>query len=288
MRIAEVSILPMTLVALTAHGLVQTPPPHTPGGRTFATVSIKRSVDGSIDFTSSQRTDGGFVTTNTPISTLITRAYAPAIPNEMIGLPGWATTERYDISATSSLSRPTPDESIAMLRAMLADRFKLSVHIEKREQAIYELVRVRSDGTLGPGIAPTEIDCAPRVAADRVEAEDAGTRRPVSRDRDQGAPAPRCVLRMVDDVLEGDTTLPNFARMLRTFTGREVIDKTGLTGFYHVNMNFDTVGARRPPSFEPQSSVFATLQERLGMKLQPSRAEVDRLVIDRLERPSED
>jgi len=93
---------------------------------------------------------------------------------------------------------------------------------------------------------------------------------------------------IVNDVLEGDTTLPNFATMVHTFTGRDVEDKTGLTGFSHVSMDSDSVGARRPLSFERQSSLFTTVRERLGIKLQPSRTQVDVLAIDKIERPSQD
>lgn len=70
--------------------------------------------------------------TNVLVGMLISRAYPPSAPGDMIGLPAWATSERFDVSATSALSTPTPDDRIAMLRAMLADRFKLAVHFEKR------------------------------------------------------------------------------------------------------------------------------------------------------------
>jgi uncharacterized protein (TIGR03435 family) len=183
-----------------------------------------------------------------------------------------------------------------MLRAMLADRFKLAVHVEKREQPVYDLVLARSDARLGPGITPTEIDCAARIAAERAAAEDArdaGTPPRAREGSDRNAPAPRCTLRVVGDRLEGDTTIANLTMMLRTFTGREVMDKTGLTGFYRVTMNFDSIAARRgadPAAQRPDAppSIFTALQEQLGMKLQSSRAEVGRLVIDRIERPSKD
>lgn len=296
MRIARMAALPLLLAALTSDVLTQTPAPSTPAGPTFDIVSIKRNASGALGFTSSDRPDGGFTATNVFVGTLIARAYPPAIPIEMIGLPGWATSERYDVSATSSLSRPTPDDRIAMLRAMLADRFKLAVHVEEREQPVYDLVLARSDGRLGPGITPTEIDCAARIAAERADAEaarDAGTPPPARQVPDRNAPAPRCALRIVGDQLEGDTTVANLAMMLRTFTGRDVVDKTGLTGFYRVTMNFDSMAARRrPDTASPQpdapSSISTALQEQLGMKLQSSRADVGRLVIDRIERPTED
>src|SRR5258705_3914245 len=69
-----------------------------------------------------QRPDGGFRMTRIPTMTLIARAYPPAVPNEMIGLPDWARNEYYDVSATSSLALATADDRVTMMRSMLAER----------------------------------------------------------------------------------------------------------------------------------------------------------------------
>jgi len=144
-------------------------------GPTFDVVSIKRHIPEpgplGLNQMQNQRPDGGFTMTNFPVSTLIARAYPPTLPVDIVWLPGWATTERYDVSATSTLSRVTADDRVAMMRAMLADRFKLVTHIEKREQPVYDLMLLRSDGKLGPGLAPSENDCAARQAAQRSAAE---------------------------------------------------------------------------------------------------------------------
>jgi uncharacterized protein (TIGR03435 family) len=101
----------------------------TPAGPTFDVVSIKRHIPepGSLGFnsTQNQRPDGGFTMTNIPAAILISRAYPPNAPVDMAGLPGWAMSERYDVSATSTLSQAMPEDRVAMMRAMLADRFKL-------------------------------------------------------------------------------------------------------------------------------------------------------------------
>jgi len=80
-----------------------------------------------------ERPDGGLRMTRVPAMVLIARAYPPAIPNQIIGLPEWAKTEYYDVAATASLSGATPKDRAAMLRTMLADRFKLTAHFEDRE-----------------------------------------------------------------------------------------------------------------------------------------------------------
>ena len=80
--------------------------------------------------------------------------------------------------------------------------------------------------------------------------------------------------------------------MLRAAAGRYVVDKTGLTGSYRVVMNYDRIAALRGPDTAASTpdaapSVFTAVQEQLGMKLEPSRAVRETLVIDRLERPTE-
>jgi uncharacterized protein (TIGR03435 family) len=183
-----------------------------------------------------------------------------------------------------------------MLRAMLADRFKLSLHVENRDEPVYDVVLTRSDGRLGAGMSPTEIDCAAQIAASRAAAEAAfaaGTPTATRPPFDRNAPAPRCALRVVYDRMEGDTTMANLALASRPYTGRHVVDKTGLTGFYKVTMVFAPLSARRGPdttASDPHApaSIFTAVQEQFGLKLQSSHASGSRLVIDRLERPTPD
>jgi uncharacterized protein (TIGR03435 family) len=314
MRIARLAVLVMLLAAATSTVFTQAPPQSSPAGPTFEVVSIKRNVTEQaagrpVGSNVIQRPDGGFTMTNIPLGTLISRAYPFAAP--MVGLPGWAMSERYDVIATSSLSSPTPDERTAMLRAMLADRFRLTVHVENREQPVYELVLARRDGRLGPGIKPVDIDCDAQIAADRAAAEaarNAGTSPPRPQFPDFNAPPPPCTVRIVGaavrdrsgdrlgrlgDLLEGETTMATLADVLRPWAGRVVVNKTSLSGSYRVAMNFDSTALRRgldvtgsTPDGAP--SVFTAIQEQLGLKLESSRAPRETLVIDRLERPTED
>jgi uncharacterized protein (TIGR03435 family) len=144
---------------------------------------------------------------------------------------------------------------------------------------------------------------AERAAA--AEADLAAGNPPAAPQRpDLGAPPAPCTLRVVGavlrdgrgdranaqgDLLEGETALDNLAKTLRIYAGRVVVDKTGLTGSYRVTMNFDMLSARRPPSatIDAGPSIFTAVQEQLGLKLQSSRAILETLVIDRLERPTE-
>ena len=88
------------------------------------------------------------------------------------------------------------------------------------------------------------------------------------------------------------TTMVRLASFLRTVAGRPVVDKTGLKGSYHVTITYDRAApppgsGAAPPAFSAVPSIFTAVHEQLGMKLEPSRAFEELLVIDRLERPSE-
>ena len=259
-------------------------------GPQFDVVSIKLNTGGVSNSTLTERPDGGLRSINRPLYTLIARAYPPTLPVEIVGVPEWARTDRYDVIATASLAHATPDDRAAMLRAMLADRFKLVAHYEKREQEGFELVLARQDGRLGSGLVKTDTDCS--------ELPDPSATRP-----DFNAPPPPCTMRSVGamlrkdgralgDLLEGDAPIATFIDAIRIATrGRAVIDKTGLTGSYRITLNFDLMGTLRPPSVDaPASTGAATLltaiQEQLGLKLQPTRVVRDTLVIDHLERPT--
>jgi uncharacterized protein (TIGR03435 family) len=118
----------------------------------------------------------------------------------MVGLPVWTRTELYDVKATSSLPRATADDQVTMLRAMLADRFKLALRTDLREQSVYDLVLARADGRLGPGMKPLDVDCGP-IVAERTLAADAaraaGTPTVPPRFPDFNAPLPRCTVSTV-------------------------------------------------------------------------------------------
>jgi uncharacterized protein (TIGR03435 family) len=103
--------------------------------------------------------DGTQRMTNMPIRNFILAA-APVPTREVIGLPDWATTERYDVEL-----KPPPGSTSAqrreMMRAMFADRMKLVAHIEQQERDVYSLVLARADGKLGPELKRSSLDCGP-------------------------------------------------------------------------------------------------------------------------------
>jgi uncharacterized protein (TIGR03435 family) len=85
--------------------------------------------------------------------------------------------------------------------------------------------------------------------------------------------------------------MASLVAMFRVYTGREVVDKSGLTGFYRVSMNVDRGARRGPDSAAPPDappSIFTAVQEQLGLKLESRTGPVEVLVIDSLERPTPD
>ena len=265
-------------------------------GQTFDVVSIKPhqpTADASfVGARSDTRPDGSLTMSRVPVALLLALAYQPMSTADMVGLPDWASREYFDITATASLSNPTLDDRFAMVRAMLADRFRLQVHRERREVASYDLVLARSDGKLGPGLVKSENDCEAFMAARRKEAETAarsGGPPPTSQRFDPGSPPP-CLFAAMPNGVNGDVTIGNLASMLRSSAGRVVVDRTGLSGYYRVRLTFAFVpiqGVATPPPSDDQPSVFTAVREQLGLRLEPSRTERDVLVIDRLERPTE-
>src|SRR5262245_11992182 len=212
------------------------PAGQTQTGAQFDVVSIKLNTNARSTGAPIERPDGGLSLTRVPVMTLIARAY-PSVSAEIIGLPDWAKNDYYDVSTTSSLSRATAEDRGTMMRSMLADRFKLAVHIEQREQQTFDLVLARRDGRLGPGLTQSTTEC------NEVPPPQPAPSRP-----DFSKPPPPCTLRMVGsmlrpspqvqlgDLLEGEAPIARLADALRVSAGRAVVNKTGLTGTYRVTL----------------------------------------------------
>jgi uncharacterized protein (TIGR03435 family) len=270
--------LAMTLVS------AQTPqaPPDS-GGRTFEVASIKRNTSTGSGRSVGSRAGGRFVMVNGPVATLVRSAY-PSDTSELIGAPDWIQSERYDVNAKAE-GNPARDEMQAMLRALLADRFKLAMHYETREQPVYALMLSRSDGRLGAEIRRSALDCEAVAAANRI-----------GRPLDVPLPAngaPACGMSAGGGTLRiGGMPLRSLAGSIAGATGRVIVDKTGLEGNYEVTLRYATqpaaltapnaAGVNDPPS------IFTALREQLGLKLEPDRAPLQMIVIDHIERPTED
>jgi uncharacterized protein (TIGR03435 family) len=144
----------------------------------------------------------------------------------------------------------------------------------------------RQGGGLGPQAKVSSTDCAAMAAAARAGGP------PPPRPADGG---PRCGIRIVPGRMTTNaTTMADVARNLSPFAGRSVVDKTGLTGGYDLELTWMPEAplpgpggdALPPPADTP--SLFTAIQEQLGLKLDAQRGPVDTLVIESAERPTED
>ena len=231
---------------------------------------------------------------------------------QMTGGPGWLFSDRFDIEATVEGPLPPggPAFITTVMRQVLEDRFKLKVHKETRELPIFALVLARSDGRLGPNLTRSSDEC---VAMMTSRGRGRGGQGPDSRggpppDRRGGGPAaldfdgpPPCGGRLggIGRVRAGGTTIEQFAAgLLSERAQRVVVDKTGLTGYYDIALNYTPTpdqipkgppppGAP-PPAIDPDgTSLFTAIQEQLGLKLQDQRGPVEVLVIDSINQPTE-
>ena len=268
-------VLVVPVVALTSFAAAQAP------STTFDVSSIRRNTSGLIAGPGARsvgvRPGGRFVLEDGAIMVLIRSAYPDA--TEVIGAPAWVSSEHYDVQAKAE-GNPTPEQMLPLLRALLAQRFKLVARTETRVQPTYALVVARPDGRLGPGLRPYPGDCAASAAATR-----SGTAPPALPPPSNGGLP--CGYRMggssgMTSVVSGGVTMNMLADMLGSPAGRVVIDKTGLSGLYEFTLEY----AFRPDPDRP--SVFTALQEQLGLKLEPAQAPLPVLVIDSIERPTPD
>ena len=139
----------------------QAPQADTP---TFEVASVKPNKSGE-GFVQLGGRGGQFTITNAPLRLIIRNAYRLQ-DFQIIGGPGWLNSDRFDIVAKSDPTA-TQDQTQAMIKALLAERFKLKVHTESRDLPLYALHLARSDGKLGPQIKTAAVDCAALAAARR-------------------------------------------------------------------------------------------------------------------------
>lgn len=279
-RLRAVAVL-LAVAALSADAQQRIPAGPPANGPTFDAVSIKRNLSEVINSRSvGERPGGVFMLSGMAIAPVIRSAY-PADTSDLIGAPDWVLNEIYDLTARANRDVPR-DEMQAMLRAMLAERFKLAVHYEMRERPVYALVVARADGRLGPQIKKSDLDCDAIQAARRAGSKEPA---PVT---SNGAPA--CGMSMRGtlglEVLLGARPLSALASSFGTAPGRVVVDRTGLQGNYDVSLNYMPQPSANPQPGEPPS-IFTAVEEQLGLKLQPDLAMLRVLVIDRIARPSE-
>ncbi|MBZ5635144.1 MAG: TIGR03435 family protein [Acidobacteriia bacterium] len=264
------------LFALSAAALIAQAPP------AFEVASVKLNKSETTQANIGMLPNGvNFV--NLPLRAIIQFAYGINQPSKLSGVPEWAVTARYDINARAA-GPATLEERRLMLQALLADRFRLVARLEKREVSVLALMLARSDGKLGKNLLESKGCVAPGSAAAK-EAASAGAQTPICGPKTGGAG--RLILT--------GTPIQQFTALLGLMLSRTVVDKTGLTGRYDIDLTFTPeqpipAGANIPgPPADPSGpSIYTAVREQLGLKLESQRDQEEVLVIDRVERqPSE-
>jgi uncharacterized protein (TIGR03435 family) len=195
---------------------------------------------------------------------------------QIMGGPAWMYNDRFDITAKGNAVTGV-DGIQAMVQSLLADRYKLAFHRETKEMPIYEPVAAKGGLKIA---APKEGSC---VVVD--------PKNPPNPPR-PGEPPPRfCgTVRMGRGLLEAyGINMDRFLSVLSDTVGRRVIDKTAFAGTFDVHLEYtpDEVAAGGTSSDSQAPSIFTALQEQLGLRLDNSKGPVEVLVIDHLEKPSE-
>ena len=251
---------------------------------TFDVASVRRDTAGASK--GAATTEDGFRMTNMPMLLPILKAYIPTTGGEaayfvndrVLGGPDWMRLDGNDIEAKVAEAelvewhRPATQSAMLreMLGALLAERCKLVVHREMKEVPIYALV-VGKSGVKLAGAKPV-------------------------------VPHPLGIPMPGDAVIvpfNGDhpmsfynATIVTLAQFLSNFAGRPVQDRTGLTGRY--DFTLDGTAFAPPPPPDPQGTpvvdtraALVTVIGLLGLRLEPAKGSIETLVIDHLERPSE-
>jgi len=260
----------------------------------FEVASVKANKSGDSNGRLQGLPGGRVLATNMPVRPIITFAYQVA-GYQLIGGPGWLTTDRYDLNAKmedNASATPAvpganaPNPMQLALQRLLEDRFKLKVHHETREMDIYALVLARPGGSPGPGLKPTTTDCAAVAAAAAAAAREGKPPPPF------GAPGqPFCGIQgSTGKIRFGGLPAVSFPAAFSGPAGRMVVDRTGLTGSWDFELTFavEARGPDAPPPDPNAPSFFTAIQEQLGLKLESTKGPVDVLVIDGVEKPVED
>ena len=209
---------------------------------------------------------GHFQTKNISLSRLLAFSYGVQ-DKQLIGLPPWAETDKYDIDAKPDIDgTPNRKQLQGLVQKLIAQRFSLTFHRDKRELSVYVLSVAKTGAKL-------------------------------TKSEDQGG-LPGFGLRGLGALNVHNSSMSEFAGMMQeTVMDRPVIDQTGLAGRYDFTLNwtpddsqFGGMGAKVPPPTDntnPPPNLYTAIQEQIGLKLDATKAPTDVMVIDHAEKPSE-
>jgi len=212
--------------------------------------------------------------------------FAYDVPNnQVLGVEAWMDSNHFDIQATTESNATVKQVEGPMLQALLEERFHLKVHRETMERPVYELI-VEKGGVKMPlskegSCTPYSMDSPPPLPAPSAP-------RPIYCD------FPRLAGDGLNWTLDGNgVSVGKLATSLsRSGLDRPVLDRTGLTEGFDLHLKW----AAELPATAPGSgtgvdptglSIFTAIREQLGLKLESANEPIEILVIDQVQKPSE-
>lgn len=265
----------------------------------FEAASIKVNTSGAFQKSMGPEPGGRFRATNVPLRDLLAIAYGiPPMFAEfrIAGGPAWMDSARFDVAATADRDLP-PDQFAVRVRALLAERMRVTVHWETKDLPIYALVFASSDRALGPQLRSSSVDCA-ALRSSRAGGVPAspGPAAPAAGGSAAPSRSATCTGRFIPGAITGIAlTLDTLANTLGRFAGRLVQNRTGLSGAFDYELTWTPEQIPQPapgvppPAVDPNGpSLFTAIREQLGLKLEPQRAPIDVLVVDDATRPGPD
>jgi uncharacterized protein (TIGR03435 family) len=298
---SQVCGLFLVAVMVWAAPLPAQPPPAEPSqrpggapGAQFEVASIKPNNSGDFRRAIGPGPGGRFQGLNVSLRELVTFAFnvdMSLVSLQVAGGPSWIDQEKFDVDAVAPAGATWPGEARAMVAAMLADRFKLKAHRERRETPVYHLVMDRNDRRPGAMLRVSTIDCEARRAAARRGAPPPPAPGPPP---NPATVRPVCGVRQAPGRVAGDAvSMTQVASALAPFAGRIVLDRTELGGYFDIDLEWTPDPAAARPDGAPDASadraapgLFTAVREQLGLRLEAATAPIEQVVIDAAERPA--
>lgn len=267
--------LPLTLTRATPQTAWTIPEPPPPpklmpadANPSFEVATIKLSQPNSPGKGIGVDRSGRFSTRNETLIDLITFAYG-IHSRQLASAPDWLSTERYDIVAKPDTPGVPNDKQVrGMMQKLITERYKLAFHREKKDLTVYAI----TVGKTGPKLSKADAS--------------AGN-------------LPGLGLRGLGRAMIRNATMGDFASFMQTVVlDRPVVDQTGLTDKFNFTLDWTVDETQFPdrqglpvappdPNAETFPDLFTAVQQQLGLKLESTKAPVDVLVIDHVEKPSE-
>jgi uncharacterized protein (TIGR03435 family) len=245
--------------------------------RTFEVASVKPTTDECrISMT---RTNDGLIANSNKLERLVEMAFQTK-QIDLSRIPAALRDQCFDINAKAA-QKITGDQHWEMLQALLVERFHLTFHREVKDAPVYVLTVAKPEGKLGPRLTESPDPDCPAVVT-------AGTN--------------YCAVNVGPSMMIGQrASMTRIARELSVFAGRPILDQTSLHGTYDIQLSWtpdqglsandkqdgDKVKAAGIALDQSGASFFTAVEEQLGLKLQPQRGQIEILVIDHAEPPTQ-